>query len=94
MIPRRKSKEVVAAPSVFPQEPISAPTPPPAEPVMPSAPRYVSPSAPVSGSGTINLKSLKARVVQAPQSQAVPQTQPPRVTVETNGHTISLKKMQ
>lgn len=96
MIPRRKPKEVAAVPAVFPQEPISAPTSPltSVQPVMPSAPRYVSPSTPVSDSGTINLKALKARVAQAPQVQDVSQAQAPRVTVETNGHTINLKKMQ
>ncbi len=95
MIPRRKPKEVAAVPAVFPQEPISAPTPPaPIQPVMPSAPQYMSPPVPVSDSGTINLKALKARVAQAPQLQNVPQTQGPRVIVETNGHTINLKKMQ
>jgi hypothetical protein len=89
MIPRRRKKEVTAVPSVFPQEPISAPTPV-VQPVMP-APQYSPTAAPVSESGTINLKALKTRVVQAP---AAPQAQPPRVSVETNGHTISLKKMQ
>lgn len=103
MIPTRRIKEVAVAPSVFPQEPISSPTPPPTvsqpathvvprpEPMMPVVSQHTPPPVPVSDGGTINLKVLKARVAQAP---AVPPPQTPRVSVETNGHTISLKKMQ
>ena len=96
MIPRRK-KEVAAVPSVFPQEPISAPTPAAVqqvthpEPVLPAVPPYSPPPVPVSDSGTINLKALKARVAQAPVAQ---QTLVSRASVETNGHTINLKRPQ
>jgi hypothetical protein len=95
MIPRRRKKGVTAVPSVFPQEPIATPTTmqiaPSSDPIPPAVPHYVPPPAPVSDSSTINLKALKARVAHAPVAT---QEQTSRVSVETSGHTISLKKLQ
>lgn len=56
------------------------------------APVPVTPPASVAPAATINLKALKAQAVVPPSVQAPPQS--PRVSVETNGHTINLKRPQ